>query len=55
MTARQNEGERLVAALTAAGFTVAGRGRGYVRLRLAGTTDRGWTLVVPVDDAFSDY
>lgn len=56
MTGRENAGTRMVAALTAAGFTVVGQRAGqYVRLCWAGTTDRRWTLVVPVNDSFADY
>ncbi|MFI1194059.1 hypothetical protein ACH4T9_12490 [Micromonospora sp. NPDC020750] len=55
MSAGENAGRRLVAALTAAGFATASVGRGYVRLCWPNVTDWRRTLVVPVDDSFADY
>lgn len=50
-----NAGTRLVAALTAAGFTTAGRGRGYVRMGWPGTPEPRGNLRVPTDDRYADY
>lgn len=49
----ENEGRRLVACLTAAGFTTAGEhSRGYYRLVWP---EGDGTLVVPVDDTAPEY
>ncbi|WP_328344849.1 hypothetical protein [Micromonospora sp. NBC_00421] len=50
MTGRENDGTRMVAALTAAGFTTAGQGRGYVRMGWPGTEWPHGSLRVPTDD-----
>lgn len=55
-SASVNEGTRLVAALTAAGFTIVGQRTGhYARLTWPGASDWRETLVVPVNDTFADY
>lgn len=55
MTAVDNAGTRLVAALTAAGFTTAGTGRGYVRMGWPGSDGLRGSLVVPTDDTAPEY
>ncbi|MFI2663243.1 hypothetical protein [Micromonospora carbonacea] len=52
---RENEGTRLVAALTAAGFTTAGHGRGYVRMGWPGSAELRGSLLVPTDDTDPEY
>ena len=63
MTAAQNDGERMVAALKgermvaalkAAGFTVAGRGQGYVRM-VRPRLRSEWWLAVPVDNTVPEF
>jgi hypothetical protein len=57
-----NEGTRLVAALTAASFTTVMHGRGYVRMGWPGIPT-GWpgspelrgNLCIPTDDRYADY
>ncbi|MFF0822366.1 hypothetical protein ACFYUR_18550 [Micromonospora haikouensis] len=55
MTAPNNAGLRLVAALTAAGFTTAGHGRGYVRMGWPGSAELRGNLMVPTDDTAPEY
>lgn len=55
MSEGENDGQRLVAALTAAGFTVAGRGRGYVRMGWPGSPPMRGSLMVPTDDGAPEY
>ncbi|MEV5819265.1 hypothetical protein AB0L22_08830 [Micromonospora haikouensis] len=55
MTAPENAGQRLVAALTAAGFTTAGRGRGYVRMGWPGSAELRGNLLIPTDDTAPEY
>lgn len=55
MTGVDNDGVRLVAALTAAGFTTAGRGRGYVRMGWPGSPELRGNLCAPTDDRYADY
>lgn len=45
----------LVAALTHAGFTVAGHGRGYVRMGWPGSAPGRGGLMVPTDDTAPEY
>lgn len=51
----ENEGHRLVAALLAAGFHVAGRGRGYTRVGRPGEGPERGSLVVPTDDTAPEF
>ncbi|MFD6565356.1 hypothetical protein [Micromonospora profundi] len=56
MSEVENDGERLVAALTTAGFTVVGQRTGlYARLAWPGRDGRDGTLVVPVGVEYADY
>lgn len=58
MSGQNNEGRRLVAALTAAGWTVAGERAGaYVRMAwpTGSGHERGTSLVVPLDDTAPEY
>ncbi|MFG1846738.1 hypothetical protein [Micromonospora carbonacea] len=55
MSAPENEGTRLVAALTAAGFTTAGHGRGYTRMGWPGSAELRGSLLVPTDDTDPEY
>jgi hypothetical protein len=55
VTTPENAGTRLVAALTAAGFTTAGHGRGYVRMGWPGSPELRGNLCVPIDDRYADY
>ena len=48
------ESQRLVDALSAAGWQQVGRGRGYVRLALVGTTHRHM-LMVPLDESAPEF
>ncbi|MFJ8687403.1 hypothetical protein [Micromonospora wenchangensis] len=51
----ENDGTRLVSALTAAGFTTAGSGRGYVRMGWPGTEWPHGSLRVPTDDTAPEF
>lgn len=56
MSDMENDGQRMVAALKAAGFTVADPGRGYVRMVWPGSSnpmDR--TFPVPIDDTAPEF
>lgn len=55
MTGRDNAGRCLVDALTAAGFTTAGHGRGYTRMGWPGSGPLRGSLVVPLDDTAPEY
>lgn len=55
MSDDNNSGSRLVDALTAAGFTVAGRGRGYVRMGWPGSAPGRGSLMVPTDATTPEY
>lgn len=53
MSGPLNDGERMVAALEAVGFTILGRGRGYVRMGRPGS-DSGW-WPVPTDPTAPEF
>lgn len=55
MSGQENAGQMLVAALTHAGFTVAGHGRGYVRMGWPGSAPGRGGLMVPTDDTAPKY
>lgn len=55
MSVGENAGRRLVAALTAAGFTVAGIGRGYTRMGWPGSDPMRGNLAVPTDDTAPEF
>lgn len=55
MTGGVNDGQRLVAALTAAGFTTAGHGRGHVRMGWPQSERLRGSLLVPTDDTAPEF
>ena len=56
MSEVENDGQRLVAALTAAGFRAAAPGRGYVRMVWPGSRNpMGRTFPVPIDDTAPEF
>ncbi|MEU0078598.1 hypothetical protein ABZY58_11930 [Micromonospora tulbaghiae] len=55
MTGRPNAGQMLVAALTASGFTVAGHGRGHVRMVWPGSDPGRGGLLVPTDGTAPEF
>ncbi|MER7331638.1 MULTISPECIES: hypothetical protein [unclassified Micromonospora] len=51
----ENDGQRLVAAMEACGFKVAGRGRGHVRMGWPDDRPGRGGLMVPVDDTAPEF